>query len=181
MPVAEIANRAEVAKLHQGVGRSLKEHKPRALLQCALNIFRVGCIDVGKCKSKVRKHLIEQARRPTVEIMACDNVIARLKHASDSVDRGHPTAEHLGGNSAFERGKVSLQPIARWIRHARVFVTFVLSDFFLNVRGSRVDWDSDSTGQRVGLLSGVNGASCEAGIFRGQVFSWEWFGSNTEC
>src|SRR5450759_3146200 len=143
VPVAEFADGTEVAELHQRVGRRLQKHQPGVLLDCAFNVVDVGCIDVGECESKVCEDVIEQARRPAVEIMAGDNVVAGFEHRSDGVDRRHATGEHARCRSAFERREVGLQPVAGRIRYARIFITFVFANFFLDVGRSRVDWDSD--------------------------------------
>ena len=162
VPVAQFADGAKVAKLHQRIGRRLQKQQPRVLLECALNLAEVGCIDIGKCKAKVDEDLIEQARRPAIEIVAGNNVVAGFEHGSNGVDRRHSAAEDARCRPAFERGKVRLQPVASGIRYARVFVAFVFSDFFLNVSGSRIDGRADRTGKGIGLLSSMDGAGCEA-------------------
>ena len=170
VPVAEFADGAEIAELHQRIGRRLQKHQPGVLLECPLHVVDVGSIDVGKCQTKVDEDLIEQARRPAVEIVAGNDVVACFEHRSNGVDRRHPTGEHARCRSALERRQIRLQPVARRIRYARVFVTFMLADFFLNVSGSRVDGHSDSAGNGVRLLSGMDGVGCKAGWFRGQRF-----------
>ncbi len=104
--------------------------------------------------------------------MTRDNVVAGFQHGHDGVDGRHATGEHARCRTAFERCEVSLQAVAGWIRYARVFVTFILSDFFLNVSRGRVDGGGDGSGGGIGLLSDVDGAGREARWFSGQGFSW---------
>src|ERR1700674_4380413 len=171
LPVAKFADGAKIAELHQRIGRRLQKHQPGVLLERALNIVDVGCIDVSECKTKVNEDLIEQTRRPAVEIVAGDDVVACFKHRSNRIDGSHAAGAHARRRSAFERSEVRLQPVASRIRYARVLVSFVLADFFLDVGGSRVDRYSNGPRSGVGLLSDVDGTGCKAGML--QVFSWE--------
>src|ERR1039458_6148446 len=71
--MAEFADGAKVAKLHQRIGGRLQKYETSVLLQCALDVVDIGGIDIGKRQTKVSQHLIEQARRPSVQIVSCDN------------------------------------------------------------------------------------------------------------
>jgi len=51
-----------------------------------------------------------------------------------------------------------LQAVARRVRHPRIFVAFILADLLLSVGGSRINRRADGAGERVGLLTGVDGA-----------------------
>src|SRR5260370_26459481 len=68
-PVAEFVDRVEIAKLHQRVGRRLQEQQPGVLLEGALNLVEIGCINVGECKTKAGKDLIEEPVRVSVEYL----------------------------------------------------------------------------------------------------------------
>src|SRR5260370_41953392 len=113
--------------------------------------------------------------RPAVEIVAGNDVVAGFEHGHDGVDGRHSTGEDLGGNTVFQRSQVGLQAVAGWIRYARVFVTLIFSNFFLNVSGGWVDGGGDRAGGGIGLLSHVDGTGCEARWFSGQEFSWVSF------
>ena len=63
---------------HQGIGRSLDVHHARVLADRALDVFRVGRIDVSEFEAEVGHDLIEQARGSAVEIVAANYVIARF-------------------------------------------------------------------------------------------------------
>src|SRR5260370_18165172 len=104
-------------------------------------------------------------------MVASGDVGAGLPKGQDTVDGWHATSEHLGCNNVFQRSQVGLQAVAGWIRYARVFVTFIFSNFFLNVSGGWVDGGGDRAGGGIGLLSHVDGTGCEARWFSGQEFS----------
>ncbi len=87
----------------------------RVFLRMArFDILRVGSIDVGKFQTEVGHHLVEQARRSAVEIIAANDMIAGLQHGDDGVDRGHAAGEYAGSDSAFERGKILLRGARAW-------------------------------------------------------------------
>jgi len=94
-------------------------------------------------------------------------VIAGLQHCRDGVDGGHAAGKDAGGYSAFERGQVFFEAVARGIRDAGVFVSLVLADALLHVGGGGVDGDSDRSGEGVGLLAIVDGAGGETCWFLG--------------
>src|SRR5260370_13001622 len=112
----------------------------------------------GKCRPKGGKQVFERAGGPAVEIVTRDNVVAGFQHGHDGVDGRHATGEHARCRTAFERCEVSLQAVAGWIRYTRVFVTLILSDFFLNVSRGRVDGGGDGSSGGIGLLSHMGGA-----------------------
>src|ERR1022692_835710 len=114
--MAAFADGAKVAKLHQRIGGRLQKYQASVLLQCALDVVDIGGIDVGKRQTKVSQHLIEQARRSSVEIVSGDHVVARFEHGSHSIDRRHPAGENLSGNAAFESSEVRLQPVTSRVR-----------------------------------------------------------------
>src|SRR5260221_6401379 len=146
-------------------------------------IVQLGWRAVGNWQTNVKEFLIEEARYPAVEIVPCDDMIAGFKHRGNSIDGRHAAGEHARRRSAFERSQIRLQPVTRRIRYARIFITFVLSDFFLNVGGSRVDGDVNGPSGRIGFLAGVDGTGCKARML--QVFSWEVTSTqvllNVEC
>ena len=91
----------------------------------------VGGVDVGELDAVVHDNLVEEARGATVDVLAADDVIARLEHRDHRHDRGHAAAEYVRARAAFKRCKIRFERIASWIRDPRVLVTFVLADLFL--------------------------------------------------
>ena len=94
----------------------------------------------------------------------------------DGIDRGHAAGEHAGRDTAFESSEILLQPRARGIRDAGIFVSLVLADSLLHVGRGGINGDRDGAGQRIGFLSGVNGAGGEAeslGCFPVWFHFWE--------
>ena len=61
-------------------------------------------------------------------------------------------------------GKVLLEAGARGIGHARILVTFVLADRFLNVSGCRENRNRNRAGGWVRFLSDVNGTGGKAAV-----------------
>src|SRR5258706_10501188 len=98
-------------------------------------------------------------------------MIAGFKHRGNTIDGRHAAGEHARCRSAFERSEVRLQPVTRRIRYARVLITLMLADFFLNIGGSSIYGDRNGPGGGVGFLASVDGTGCEARM--PQVFSWE--------
>ena len=86
-------------------------------------------------------------------------MVAGFVHGADSVDRRHAAGEDPRGDAAFECGEIFFQAIARGIRDARIFVSFVFADFLLNIGGRRINWRRNGAGFRIRLLTSVNGAS----------------------
>ena len=152
------ADGAQVAEFHQRVGGRFEEHQPRVFLERFFDRLQIGGIDIGEGEAEIGEHLIEQARRSAIEIVAGDDVVSGFEHAGNGVDRGHAAGEDFGSNSAFERGEVGFEPVARGIRDAGILVTFVLADLLLDVSGGGVNGDIHGAGQRVRFLSGMNGA-----------------------
>ena len=137
------ADRRQIAQPHQRIRRRLHIHHPRVLADGAFDVLRVGSIDVRKFQPKSGHHLVEQPRRSAVQIVAAHHVVARLQHAHDGIDRRHAAGKDARRHSAFERCQILFQPRARGIRHARIFISFVLADSLLNVGRSRIDGNGD--------------------------------------
>ena len=91
-------------------------------------------------------------------------MIARFEHGAQRVNRGHAAGEHARGDAAFKGGQVFFEASAGGVGDAGVFVSFILAEFFLQVRGGGVDGHADCAGFAVGFLTHVNGASGEAGL-----------------
>ncbi len=162
----------DVAQRHQRVRGRFDVHHARIFANGALDVLRVGSIDVGEFHSEICQHLIEEAGHASIKIVAADHVIARLVHGANGVDGSHSAGKDAGGNSAFEGRQVFFQTSARRVGNAGVFVTFVLAQFLLNVSGSGVDGNGDGAGFRVRFLAGVDGAGGKAWLF---VFHAEAF------
>ena len=161
---ADGADRRQIAQPHQRIGRRLHIDHPRVLADGAFDVLRVRGIDVRELQPEARHHLVEQTRRSAVQIVAADHVIAGLQHADDRIDRRHAAGENARGDSAFERGKILLQPGARGIRDAGIFISLVLADSLLDIGRSWIDGNGHRSGQGIGFLAGMNGA-------RGKTYS----------
>ncbi len=83
MPVAEVADGAEITQFHQRIGGRLQKNDPRVLLDGTLHVGGVGSINVAKRHSEISEDLVKEARRPTVQIVPRDDVVARLEHGDD--------------------------------------------------------------------------------------------------
>ncbi len=155
---------SKVTECHEGIGRSLDINHAGVFADGAFHIFHIGSIDVGEFDAVTGEHLIEEARNSAIKVVAAHDVVAGLEHGANSVDGSHAAGEGAGGDSAFERCEVLLQPSAGGIGNAGVLVSFILAQFLLDVSGRRMDGDGDRAGFGVRLLAGMDGASGETGL-----------------
>src|ERR1700692_3082776 len=98
-------------------------------------------------------------------------MISRLEHTGNGVDSSHAAGKNARCRAALKRREVRLHSIARWIRHARIFVSFILANLLLYVSGCWINRSADSAGKGITLLPRMDGASSKAWLLSGQRFS----------
>ena len=165
LAAAYLADGLNVAERHERVGRRFHVDHAGVFSDGALDISRVGSVDVGEFHSEIRQDLVEEAGHASVEIVAADDMVAGLVHGADGIDRRHAAGEDARGNTAFERRQVFFQAGARGIGNAGVFVALVLAQFLLHVSGGGVDGNRYRAGFGVGVLAGVNGFGGKTWLF----------------
>ena len=60
----------DIAHLHHGVGRSLKENHLGVRLNCFFNIFKIKHIDIGNIDSVYSEDVFNDSVRAAVQIVA---------------------------------------------------------------------------------------------------------------
>ena len=76
----DFRDRFQVNQLQQRIARRFDPNHARVWFDCALEIFRVGQIDVGKIKvRRAAPHSIEQSKRAAVKIVARDDMRAAVE------------------------------------------------------------------------------------------------------
>ena len=129
------------------------------------NGIGIGCVDVSETQAIVDKHFVEEPRRPAIHIVRTHHVITRLHHRAKRSDSGHSRSKAVRRTAALKRAQVLLQRVAGWIGQARVLVALVLPNRLLLVRRGEIDGYIDRAGERISLLTIVDGASGKA-LFR---------------
>src|SRR5438105_105971 len=92
-------------------------------------------------------------------------MVSAFQRGAHGIDSRHAGGKHVGSPAAFESRQINFQASAGGVRDASIFVSFMFADFFLNVRGCRVNRNGDCAGGWVGLLAGMNGLGGEAKFF----------------
>ncbi len=160
---ANFADGLKISESHERVGGRLHINHARLFANGALNISDVGSIHVGEFDAVAGENLVEEARRSAVEIVAADDVVARLVHGAESVDGSHAAGEDARRDSTFEGSEILFQTRARRIRNPRVLVAFVLPNLLLDVGRGRMNGGRNRAAFEVRLLPDVNGASSKTG------------------
>jgi hypothetical protein len=163
LAAANFADGLKIGESHEWVGWRLYINHPRLFANGALDISDVRSVHVSELDAVAGENLVEETRRSSVEIIAADDVVARLVHGAESCDGGHTAGEDTRRDSTFQGSEILFQTCARRIRNSRIFVPFVFSNLLLDVGRGRMDGGRDSAAFEVRLLSDVNGASCKTG------------------
>src|ERR1700736_3345362 len=99
---------------------------------------------------------MEQAERPTVDVIASHNVVARVEQMEQRVFSGHAARESQTKASAVERCQARLERRARWVGRARIVEALVHPDLALGVRAGLINRHDDRARGRVRRLAYVN-------------------------
>src|SRR5581483_2083127 len=84
------------------------------------------------------EQLVEQAKRSAINVFCADDVVTGAEELHEGIETPHAAREREPVPSILERGYVSLERLARWVLSARVFISFVLAEAFLNVGGREI-------------------------------------------
>ena len=144
------ADGGKIAEPHQRIGRRLHVDHTRVLADRPFHILRLRCVDVRELQAEAGHHLVEEARRSAIEIVATDHVIAGLQHGHDRVNRSHAARKNASSDSAFKRSQILFQAGARGIGHAGILISLVLADSLLHISRGRIDRHRDRAGQGSG-------------------------------
>src|SRR5262249_44074675 len=140
----------------------LDDDRLRALRARIRDDLRIARIHEREFEAEVAVHLVEQAIRAAVDVLAADDVIAALEELHERIDARDAARERDAVACAFERRYVALQGLPRGVLRPRILVALVFSDPLLHVRRREIDGGHDGAGHDVGALSSVDGARAEA-------------------
>ncbi len=120
----------------------------------------VARVDVGEARARAAEDLVEQAEGAAVEVVAGDDVIARVEQcAARAVVAATPAANAKPSVAALERRQVRLEREAGRVVRARVLEALVLARARLRVGRGQEDRRHHRAGGRIGRLAGVDRAA----------------------
>src|SRR5215208_3327458 len=105
----------KVGNAHEWICRRLHQNRSRVRRARVGDGLRVSSVDKGKAQSVSAQNLVEQTERPAVDILAADDVVARLEELHDRVETTHAARECEALNPTLQRRHVSLERFARGI------------------------------------------------------------------
>ena len=108
----DFGDRFEIDQLQQRIARRFDPNHVRVCFDCALEIFRVGQIDVGKIEvRRAAPHSIEQSKGAAVKIVTGDDMRAAIeqlehrRHRSEPGCKGEPARPALQISNALFVGE----------------------------------------------------------------------------
>jgi hypothetical protein len=162
----DLSDRVKIDQFEQRIARGLDPNHARVWFDCALEIFRVGQIDIGKIEvCGTPAHSIEKPEGAAVQVIARNNMRAALEQLQHRRHRRQTGREREPARSAFQIGDALFVCQPGGIDRPRVIVAFVFSGAFLHIRRRGVNWRYDGARRGIRLLPGVNGARREALFF----------------
>ena len=121
----ERRDRPDVRDLEHRVRRRLDPDELRRGLDRALDRGEIARVHVGVPEPELAEHLLEDAERPAVDVVARDHVVAAREQRHERRDRAHPGREREAVLRVLERGEAGLERVARRVAGARVLVALV--------------------------------------------------------
>ena len=131
----DFRDRFQINEFQQRITRRFDPDHARVWFNCALEIFRVSQIDIGKIKiRRAAPHSIKQPKRAAVKVIARDDMRATFEQLEHCRHRSQTGCKGEPARSAFQIGNALFIGQPRWINRPRVIVTFMFSRAFLHVR-----------------------------------------------
>src|SRR6185369_6571512 len=109
------------------------------------------------------QQFVEESECSAVHVFAADDVIAGPEQLHDRIETSHAARKCKAVTPIFEGGDVALERFAGGILAPRIFVSFVLTETFLDVGRGQINGRHDCAGEWLGSLARVNGSRTEAG------------------
>ena len=160
---ADFRQRRQVGQLEQRIRRRLDPDDARLRPDGGGDLRRVGHVDESERQTcAAAPDTLEQTVRAAVQVVARDDVRARVDEFEDRGDRRHARSERERLLASFEVGNAALQRPSRRIVRTAVIETLVHAGAFLHERRRGVDRRHDRARRWVGCLAGVNGACADA-------------------
>ena len=162
-PARDLRHRREFDELQQRIAGRLDPDHLRLGTDRRFDPSRIGHVDEAHAQARrALAHVLEQPVRAAVEVVAGDDMCARVERIEDGRHPGQPRREGETAGTAFEIGHAGLQRGPRRIGRARVVVALVHAGTRLDVGRRGVDRCHDRAGRRIGLLARVDGTGREA-------------------
>ena len=153
----DFCDRLQIDQLEQRIARGLDPNHARVWLESALEILRVGKIDIGKIETgRTSSNFVEKTKCTAVKIVARDDVRAAVDQFERSRHCGEPRCEREPARAALQIGDAFFVGESGRINRACVIVAFVFARAFLHISGCCVYWRHDRAGGGIGFLPGVN-------------------------
>lgn len=152
----ERRNGGEIGDDHGGIRRSLDVNHFGRRAQCFLDLLQTRSVNETELHAELNEKLGGEAVDSAINGARQNGVVARTEQSKDRIDCRHAGSENVGGDSAFELGDGAFESFAIGVVGARVVVTFIVAEGFLDVRGRLIDRSDDGTGGGIGLLPYVN-------------------------
>ena len=147
---------ADVGQPQQRVGRRLDPAQLGARGDRRRHRGGIARVGVDEGQPQAAKHLVEEAKRPAVEIVAGDHLVARRQQRQHGRRRRQARVEAEPEGPALQRRQVGLEREARRVLRARVLEAAVLARALLRVRRREEDRRHHRAGDRLGALTGVH-------------------------
>ena len=112
----DLRNRVKIDQLEQRITRGLDPNHARVWFDCALQIFRVGQIDVGKIKiRRASPNAVEQSKGAAVKIVTGDDMRAAVEQLEHRRHRRQAGCKGEPARPAFQIRNAPLVGKPRWI------------------------------------------------------------------
>ena len=156
------ARRGKIGDPQHRVGRRFDEQVFGLGRDRWLDELELRRIDVGEVEPELAADALEETERPTVGVVADDEMIADSSRVKHRVDRGHARGKGERGRAALDGREIGFERHPRRILRASVFETLVLAEPLLDVGGGLINRRDDGAGGRIGFLTGVNANGAES-------------------
>ena len=164
----DLRDRGQIDQLEQGIARRLDPDHPGIGADRRAQPLRIGHVDEADAQvGRALAHVLEQPVSPAVQIVAGDDVRARVQRVDQRRHARQPRGEGEPARAVLEAGDACFQRGPRRVAGARVVVALVHAGAGLHVGRSRVNRRHDRAGRWIGLLTGVNRARGESLYRRG--------------
>jgi hypothetical protein len=166
--MADLGDGAQVGEAKQRIGRRLHPDQLRLRRQRRRKAHRIGQVDEAEAVPGARlPHALEQAKSAAVDVVARDDVRARVEQLEHGRDRRQARGEGVRLRAAFQVGDTALEREPGRVVRTAVVEALVHARALLHEGRGRVDRRHDRAGGRVGRLAGMDRAGGESVLAAG--------------
>ena len=121
--VGNLGDCVDVGDIGVGVAQRLQIDNGGVVLNCALDLFEIMSIDKGRLNTKLRKRMLKQIVRTTVDGLLSNHMVTGLRKRLDGIGNGSSTRrDGKARHAALERGDTILKDALSRIGQAPVNV-----------------------------------------------------------